>query len=242
MKAVYKARSGSFWIREISMRRKILLTVAAVLPLAGCSTFMNNEMQTTRAAERHPITVDQQTVSLRIAVDPTLHGLSRENMARLDQFMTAYRTKGHGPITVTAPSSGSTIDVEGQQTAANVRAALNQFGLQYEDMLGATYRTTSRERDVIVSFTRYVASGPVCGVFTGEQMARQRNMAAPNFGCTSQANLAAMIADPRDLTEAQTMAPTNGAAVAAAVRSTQTGTVDFETDVGLGASPAGGSE
>ncbi|MGV6821156.1 MAG: CpaD family pilus assembly protein [Parvularcula sp.] len=223
------------------MRRTFLsITVSAIL-LSACSTVFNSEQAATTVAERHPISIDQQTVSTRIKVDPSLSGLSRDDHAKLDAFLTAYRTRGHGPITVTAPSSGDGIDLEGQQTAANVRAALHTYGLQYEDMRGATYRTRASEREVIVSFTRYVASAPVCGDFGGDRISRLTNRPAPNFGCADQTNLAAMVADPRDLTGAQEPEPTAGNAPAAAIRSANTGLVTFDDSVGLGAGTAGAS-
>lgn len=222
--------------------RKIFAALALMaLPLAGCGSIFSSEEGTLTVAERHPITVDQQTVSIVIPVDPTLTGLSRGNLAELDAFLTAYRTRGHGPVTVTVPS-GSDTDIDAQQTAANIRSALNSFGLRYEDMLGATYRTTERKGDVLVSFTRYVASGPECGVFTGEISSRLRNMPAPNFGCATQANFAAMVADPRDMTSSQAIAPSDGTRAAASVRSLRTGknTRDNDNEVGVAVTDGNG--
>ena len=197
--------------------RCLSLCMMLLVGLPGCGTVFNGASQATTVAERHPITVDQQTVSMTVPVDPTLQGLPRNIHAELNAFLTAYRTRGHGPITVTAPS-GSRRDRDAHQTAADVRQSLNDLGLAYADMQGATYRTTDAEPVVIVSFTRYVASAPVCGVYSGEVMSRWRNLAAPNFGCADQHNLAAMVADPRDLSRMTPSAPSNGTAAAAAVR------------------------
>ncbi|MEM6648829.1 MAG: CpaD family pilus assembly protein [Pseudomonadota bacterium] len=192
-----------------------LLTIT----LASCGTVSNGVREASTAQENHPITVDQQTVSLAIPVDATLRGLSREMHQELDALMTTYRRRGHGPMTITVPSGGAT-EIDAQQTAANVRSALNMLGLSYSEMRGATYRTGG-ENTVIVSFTQYIATGPVCGTFQGEQFSRLKNTRAPNFGCADQNNLAAMVADPRDLSRMQDIAPSNGTARAASVRTTR---------------------
>lgn len=193
------------------MMKTSLLLGAAVILLSACGTIIaNGPNDAMTHYERHPITVDQQTMSLAVTIDPTSHGLSRGQLAEIDGFVTAYRTRGHGPITVTAPS-GTVADLDAAQTAADVRAALNSFGIDYRDIQGASLQTTGRPDTVIVSFTRYVASGPECGLFRSELSSRLRNIEAPNFGCADQHNLAAMVADPRDLTRMQSASPTTGA-------------------------------
>lgn len=201
---------------------RTVAALALLLAAPGCAAFFNGDREATSVPERHPITVDQQTASMSIPIDPSRYGLSRDQLRAIDGFVTEFRTRGHGPITVTAPS-GLENDIDGQQTAADVRDALAAFGIDYRDMQGATYRTTSPQSSVILTFTRYVAAGPVCGVFTGEASERLRNRPAPNFGCADQQNLAAMVADPRDLTVAQPSAPANGTAAAAAARALSTG-------------------
>ncbi len=195
--------------------RLISLLITSIA-LSGCALLYNGDNEALTVAERHPITVDQQTFSMTVTVDPTVSALSREALAELDEFMRVYRTRGHGPLTVTAPS-GTGNDLEGQQTAAQVRTALNALGLAYTDMQGATYRTAERPAPVLVSFTQYVASGPVCGVFKGGIVNQYKNLSPPNFGCADQQNFAAMVADPRDLTTVPTPAPSNGLGLVTAI-------------------------
>lgn len=198
--------------------KKYLILCLTAITLSGCSTpLFNGANQGQSVAERHPISIDQQTVSLEVTIDPTSQGLNRGQLAEIDAFVTAYRTRGHGPITVTAPS-GTRSDLDAAETAANVRMALNSFGIDYRDLQGATYRASGRPEIVVASFTRYVASAPDCGVYKGEFVNRLRNMPHPNFGCADQSNLAAMIADPRDLTRMQTSVQRDGTSASNAVR------------------------
>ena len=169
-----------------------------LLPLAGlllpaCSVVANGPHDALTVAERHPVTVDQQTQTLLVPVDGTAQGLPRAQLAAIDGFVTAYRTRGYGPITVTAPGGR-----EAGQAAADVRAALFAAGIPYEEMRGASLRGGGGDA-VVVSFSAYAASAPDCGVYEGVMAARFATKPHPNFGCANQANLAAMIADPRDL-------------------------------------------
>ena len=169
----------------------------AALALGACALTPNGPQHGASVQELHPITVDQQVVALRVGIDETRQGLGRDALAAIDGFVSAYRTKGHGPLTVTAPVGGAS-DRPAQEAAARVRAALNAAGVPYEDMRGASMRAEGAS-EVIVSFQSYVATGPSCGANARTMARQQRNLRSLDFGCASQANLAAMIADPRDL-------------------------------------------
>ncbi len=222
------------------MLKKLTIGIVLSVSISGCSLLYNDANDALTTAERHPITVDQQTVTLEIPVDQTLSGLSRGSLAELDAFLTEYRTRGHGPMTVTAPSGGPS-DRDAQEAAANIRQALNAFGLAYSEMQGATYRRGAGNDGVIVSFTRYAASGPVCGVFSGEVKARLKSVRAPNFGCADQANLAAMVADPADLARMQPNAPSNGSQAATAVQFLHSGLPAGTPPLGGAGGAAGGA-
>lgn len=189
--------------------RKAALALAILLGLTACGVTFNAQDRTRDVAAIHPISVDRQTLSLTIPVDQTLDGLHREHQLALDALVTVYHRRGHGAITVTAPA-GTNRDIDAQQTAADVREALNRAGVDYRDIQGATYRAGGSPETVIVSFSQYVATGPECGAFAGATRARLASELPPNFGCAAQVNLAAMISDPRDLLRPQTASLRDG--------------------------------
>ena len=180
--------------------KKIGIATVSVLALSACGTTWNGENDVFDISEQHPIAVDSQVVTLTLDVDPTLSDLSEIDKARLRAFANNYLRDGHGPITVTAPS-GTSRDGIGQEQVADVRALLNQIGVPYTAMTGATYRTAenSRGQELVVSYTHYVTSPSPCGLWTDEVSYRFKNKPHPNYGCADQNNLAAMISDPRDL-------------------------------------------
>lgn len=176
-----------------------LTTAAAAAALAGgCAGAWNGADEAISIAEEHPITVDSQTVTLTLDVDDG--GLSAMDQARVRAFADAYLTGGHGPLSVTSPAgAGST---KAGDAAADARKALNDAGVPWEDMNGTSYiATEGGSRQVVLSYTRYVATASDCGIWQGETARGYANLRSANFGCATQNNLAAMVADPRDLVE-----------------------------------------
>ena len=188
--------------------KKILMVGTALLVLGGCAGGFNKTTVTPNSvAENYPIMVDQQTVTLTIAVDRSLSDVSVMDKARLRAFVDSYVAQGHGPVTVTAPS-GNPNDFFGQELATDIRQELHTLGVPWDAMLGATYRisSTAEAQEVIVSYSRYVATASPCGAFDEVWARNRKNLTSKNFGCATQANFAAMIADPRDLVEPSAVA------------------------------------
>lgn len=183
-----------------SVKIKIALLSAASLMTAGCSGGpFNGPEHALTIAEEHPISVDSQVVTLTINADPTTTDLSTVDMARMRAFASSYLNIGHGPLTVTGPS-GAGNDSDGHEASADIRKALNEAGIPWSAIHGATYRAgASSGEQIILSFTRYVASASPCGVWKGLRERSYRNMRTPNMGCATMNNYAAMIADPHDL-------------------------------------------
>ncbi len=186
--------------------KQILIGSTSVMLLSACNTVWNGAGDNPSVAERHPISVDSQVVTLTLDVDPSSSELSAVDKARIKAFAYSYLSSGHGPVTVTAPTGGADDNV-GQETSADIRQYLYDLGVSYDSMTGASYRAggSGADRQLVLSYTHYVASASPCGIWTDELKSKYKNVAHPNFGCADQNNLAAMLADPRDL-----IAPANG--------------------------------
>lgn len=200
---------------------KLKITLLSVLSLsaAACSSGpFNGPQHAATVAETHPIAVDGQVVTLTIRADETTMELSNLDKARLRAFADSYLNNGHGPLTVTGPS-GAGNDFDGHEASADIRKALNDAGVPWSAIHGATYRTGEATQDeIILSFTRYVATASPCGVWSGLRARDYRNLRSPNMGCATQNNLAAMIADPHDLVAPTEAAPRDGAMAARGVQ------------------------
>lgn len=194
------------------MTLRILFVSSALAAASACAPVFNGEMQSLTPQQRHPISVDAQTVSMQIVPDPIHHEISRTDAARVRAFAEYYLTKGYGALTVSMPS-GSENTKRGVRIAADIRTTLNQSGVPWENIHGAQYRVSgdAQDAEIILSFTRYVASASPCGVWTTDFSNSYGNGAPPNFGCATQHNLAAMLADPHDLISPFPMSPADAA-------------------------------
>ena len=199
---------------------------ALLLSAVSCAGPFNGPQHALSVAETHPISVDSQVVTLTIDTDPTTSDISNVDRARLRAFADAYMVNGHGPLTITAPS-GTGGDFDGQERAADIRQALNDAGVPWSALGGATYRTgaAAENTQLILSYTHYVATPSVCGDWTGTRGRDYRNLRSPNLGCATMNNYAAMIADPHDLIAPGESDPRDGEAVVRAIELYRTGEV-----------------
>ena len=176
----------------------------------SCAAATNGPDVAITVEEEHPISVDSQTVTLTLAAsrDGVLSGIDQ---ARLRAFAGSYLREGHGPISVTTPSGGDA-DESAARTAFSARGALYEAGVREGHIQSTSYAAAQKaSRDIIISYTHYVATPSACGVWQGTRGRDYRNLRSPNFGCASQNNLAAMIADPRDLVSPAEMTPPDSA-------------------------------
>jgi pilus assembly protein CpaD len=192
--------------------------------VSGCA-MVNGPEHAMTYAERHPITVDTQVVTMTIDVSAAEGDLSSLDRSRLRAFADAYLTNGHGPLSITVPAS-SHGDRLAERRAAAIRSHLNEAGVDWSQLPASTYALGNASgRQIILSYTHYVATASACGDFSGQLMRDYRNLRTVNFGCATQNNLAAMVADPRDLVTPADSAPPDAQARIRALRAYRAGEV-----------------
>ena len=184
-------------MKNSSIKTSVALT--ALLLTSACASAFNGPEDAMSVAEQHPIAVDSQVVTLTVDPDLTTDDLSSLDSARLKAFATSYLRDGHGPLTITAPS-GSGSDRDSEEASSDIRKALHAAGVPWSALGGATYRTgDATGKQVVVSYTHYVATASECGKWSGVRARDYKNLRMPNFGCATMNNYAAMIADPHEL-------------------------------------------
>lgn len=194
-----------------SVLKMALLSASTLLSVSCAGGAFNGPQDALTVAERHPISVDSQVVTLTLDVDKSVGDISAIDTARLRAFANAYLTNGHGPLTVTAPS-GTGDDFPGQEAASDIRKALHNAGVPWASINGATYRTAGAENgdQLVISYTHYVATASECGDWSNPRSRDFRNLSSANYGCATMNNLAAMVADPRDLIAPADTTPRDG--------------------------------
>lgn len=152
--------------------------------------------------------------------------LSPAARAGLSAFAGNYLRYGHGALVLSTPSGDANADAA-SVLANQARLSLVESGVSYAAVAGSTYDASGTPNaPIIVSFSRFEAQAPECAPLYEQDLAHQsNNQAWDSFGCATQANLAAMIEDPRDLLHPRDMDPRDSGRRAAVMEAYRQGDV-----------------
>ncbi len=188
--------------------RQSVLLAAAAAALAACATRES-------PPEAHQIAALTPTEQFAPEVAPTVdeillasHGrLSPNQTAALGELVMRWREVGEGAIVVQAPKSGP-----GRDTGHAAAATLQGFGVPAGAIQLTAFETApdAPPPAVSVGFGRLAAVIPQCANRWGDVTATRENLPTVNFGCAVTANIAAQVANPRDLVQARGSAPADG--------------------------------
>jgi len=151
------------------------------------------------ANERHPIAVKQGEVTLDLAVYRGASGLNHSQRDQLYTFLWDYKSQGAERLLIRAPSGGA------NETAAlraydEVRRAMRRAGIDPATVVLEPYFANSDPAAPLrISYVQFFAEPPDCPDWSEDIGRDPRNMPWPNKGCATQRNLAASVADARDL-------------------------------------------
>jgi len=193
---------------NISRSFQKALLVAFALGLSACGGFNGADQAQYDVSRVHPISVLSDVATLNIDIPPGQPGLTAADRVAVAGFAGDYRARGHGPLTISTPS-GSPNAGSATAVLADVRDALAERGVSGDALAYTPYSASAGDRSapLILSFKRYVAQASNCGDWSKSLTADYANVPPLNFGCATQNNLAAMIADPADLLKAREMTP-----------------------------------
>lgn len=197
------ARPGRF-----PMRSTVLSLVAAsatALLAAACIHDDQSPMVAgwafTDPLQRHPIMVSTEPVTLALGVPSWAEGLSPHQRAQVISFARRYPARGAGEsrLVIHAPS-GAANDEASMQAVREVRDLMLDSGFDESAIVIEAYRSDgSHEPPIRISHVRYTVEAPDCGHWGSNLAEDPLNVGVPNLGCASQANVAAMVANPGDL-------------------------------------------
>ncbi len=197
-----------------AVKAATLATLCALgLGLAGCRP----EAPGTQVAgwtlidpsQRHPILVSEKPEAIALRVPRGSQGLSPAQKARLLEFAEKFRARDNGAsrLVIAAPS-GAPNEADALAAVQDARELLGERGFAETSIAVEAYAEDSDPQPPIrVSYVTYSAQGPDCGTW-GQNLARQGdNLNYGNFGCATQHNFAAQIANPADLLGPRAMTP-----------------------------------
>ncbi|HWA91221.1 MAG TPA: CpaD family pilus assembly protein [Rhizomicrobium sp.] len=191
----------------LSLRDITRFASLAALLLAGSCAAPENDGSGYVAdpIANHPIAVEPAYHSLKLPFSSTDEGLMPDDSARFSIFVSDYLQSGNGAISISAPpgpGANAAIGYFGERLAS--------YGVPRDRILVGTHDGANDGR-VELGYMSYKAHVEGCASpdWSTNWGDSADNQPPPSFGCATQKNLAAMVADPRDLIEPRTMTPSD---------------------------------
>lgn len=147
----------------------------------------------------HPIRVAKDKLAISVPVRRHDEKLSPAKLNEVRTFLHYYREGGVGDIKVTLPSN-SRHQYAVRKVLKDIQRQMENLSIGPEVVEVTRYSGRGDRYPVIhLSYKRYVARGPECGQWNKNLNETENNSNSPDWGCARQRNLAAMVANPRDL-------------------------------------------
>jgi pilus assembly protein CpaD len=172
-------------------------SVAAVLLAGSCTGPMNELTLSNDGAVNHPITVAPHYNTIKLPFSAANAGLLPDEEARFEDFVAGYLAHASGSISISPPA--------GADAPAAIRyfaERLAALGVSRSRIMVGTHQAGG-DGQVEIGYVGYVAEVDPCGDWSKDLDQTAANQSAPNFGCATQHNIAAQVADPRDLIQPQ---------------------------------------
>jgi pilus assembly protein CpaD len=196
---------------------RIVISLALMLCAAGCETPVQPaDMSFTTETPNHVhVSAVKLTHTVRFAAGDVTPNSAE--VGALDDFLAQGGGITRGDAVLVERHAGAMED----KRAARLVAALAHQGLR--PAIALTDATPAGEMRLTVE--RYVAYVPNCPNWTGAPGNNTANTLHSDFGCATATNLAAMVADPRDLLIGREPGPVSGDAALAPIDRYRTGKV-----------------
>lgn len=175
---------------------KLCVALAFGALLSGCSIATSSEPYQSLS----PIEVSLEPKTLELAPNAALGDTQRLQVAA---FARRFARNGEGDITVAYPS-----DAPAASFVDDVLEEITRQGVSTSRLETGPYsREADGDRGVVVFFMAPTALGSGCERLWGETAINLHNEKSRRLGCAYRTNLAAMVADPRDLLTPRAMTP-----------------------------------
>lgn len=180
----------------------MFLTAGFGLMLAGCQydQVVMDEYQPTTVGERYPIKVTEAKTKTGIRAPRGTLNTEQTNAVR--NFAIEARRSSAPKVEVLYPSgSGAS-----KQLAKSIATTLADAGVP-ESRIWVKGYSGGATAPIQLVLTRKVAVTQECGDWSEDLSSTYSNDAFSNFGCSTQQNIAAMVANPEDLERPREMGP-----------------------------------
>ncbi|WEK29038.1 MAG: CpaD family pilus assembly lipoprotein [Candidatus Pseudomonas phytovorans] len=193
------------------LAKPVFVALSLGLLLTGCDRFVNDQ-RTANYAPEAPLPAIRAVPSALVAHLKTTAagGLDQASLADLNTLLARQGRLSQQTLTL-RPSTPN-----GEQVANRLATLLRQLGAR-QVIQAPTQLQRGGDTDLQVVSEAVVAQVPDCTIANPDQVAVKPFIATGNLGCANRANIARMVADPRDLNRGQALDGGDGIAASNAV-------------------------
>jgi pilus assembly protein CpaD len=185
-------------------------SLLAALLLAGCGTpasgLKKGDKPPVTPTEHYKMQAEQAPDEISLGQHPD--GLSEHQRAALDDYARGYIEAGGDQVVIRTPADGGEA---AQRMAVAAKAVLQQAGLHDGEIAFEAYTADKPNGPVKLVYQRWRAKPIICGKSWDNLAATRDNQTQSNFGCADTANMAAQIANPRDINGPRAQDPSDAA-------------------------------
>lgn len=202
----------------MSASTKVALIAVALgsVTLAGCENHSKHHFEVNHAPssyqQRHPITIGEKERTLDVPVGGAGHELSKPMREAVTGFAQGYANNPASSMRVMMPT-GSPNAHTASALGSEILEALSNGGVDPSKVEIMHYDASlhGRAAPIRLSYHAVAAEVAECGRWNADLGRQNDNRNYTNFGCATQSNLAAVVANPADLLGPRASAPIDGA-------------------------------
>jgi pilus assembly protein CpaD len=161
---------------------------------------------------RHPITVSEADHTLQLFIGANRSQLTAAQRAEVLAFAQTWKKEATGGVLIDLPT-GTGNERASSATLPEIQSILAATGVPSGSMLVRTYQAgPATFATVRITYPKVTAQAGPCGLWPQDLGPTNNkeyfeNTQYWNFGCASQRNLAAMVANPEDLVQPRSETP-----------------------------------
>jgi pilus assembly protein CpaD len=192
-------------MKGLRMRHASLIGLcAATAMLSACAGVPAGGLGPAPLTPTQRFTLQVEPGIERIALAVRDHGLSPNQQAAVVDLANRFAMEGAPVMRVEVPSGEDAVAAD---MGWRVKAYLEQIGVEPHRVEVVGYPAPDPRAPVVIGYESLRASVPQCGAQWTNLTRTARNETQANFGCAVTANLAAQIANPRDIIQPRAMTP-----------------------------------
>ncbi|WP_292230524.1 CpaD family pilus assembly protein [Brevundimonas sp.] len=182
------------------MKHTAIALVFAATALGACATSVPTQPAALNSLSNYVLEVEPGLDRIALAVHD--NGLSANQQAALSSLVQRFAAEQADVIRIEGPSGGDPVSA---QIAWSVRDVLTGMGVPSERVVVMAYNAPNPRAPVLAGFETLRAHIPNCATAPTQLGGSWSNRTSPDFGCAVTANLAAQIANPRDIVQPRGM-------------------------------------